>query len=210
VHAGLRREDPGQHRVAGGAPRSATTGLCKRLEVVDNSVPLTVEDVAGSGSGRQHLVRVPARPGHRELRRHDDPRCSDSGRAGNHAGGVEAPRRSRDCPSDRVTGFAQQLRPALWQPTGCGRSANTYGGTSRTSPASAGPSTDATDTLPSGQGVCRDITRGADPPHGRGGARTAHPALPEGGDLIYEPTSAESNRCSGGHDPCRCDHPARR
>jgi hypothetical protein len=38
--------------------RSAGVGLRQRLEVVNNSVPLTVEELAGSGSGRQHLVHA--------------------------------------------------------------------------------------------------------------------------------------------------------
>jgi len=38
--------------------RSASVRLRQRLEVVNNSVPLTVEELAGSGSGRQHLVHA--------------------------------------------------------------------------------------------------------------------------------------------------------
>jgi hypothetical protein len=38
--------------------RSAGVRLRQRLEVVNNSVPLTVEELAGSGNGRQHLVHA--------------------------------------------------------------------------------------------------------------------------------------------------------
>jgi hypothetical protein len=70
-------------------------------------VPLTVEEPAGSGSGRQHPVR--AQRGQVTVS-YDATITAGvptaAVPAGNHAGGVEALRPSRYCPSDRLTGFA--------------------------------------------------------------------------------------------------------
>lgn len=131
--------------------------VSERLHIVDDAVPVTAEEFDTPLGGRSHLVRV--RPGSLTV----DYRASVT------AGGVpaapvtdrervEALRPSRYCPSDRLTGFARShfadlptdaervraIREYVWHHIGYVAGAS-------------GPTTDAVDTLLSGQGVCRDF-----------------------------------------------------
>jgi len=139
------------------AARRPGVGLSERLEVVNNSVPLTVEELAGSGSGRQHLVN--AQPGLVNVT-YDatmSPGVPTAAVPVTAVERVEALRPSRYCPSDRLAGFAlghfcmpeavQRVRAIcayVWQHVAYVSGAG-------------GPTDDATDTLLSGRGVCRDF-----------------------------------------------------
>jgi len=139
------------------AARSPGTALNERLEIINNTVPLPAEELAGAAGGRQHLVR--AQPGTLSVtyqaRVTPGVVTAEPVTAGER---VSALRPSRYCPSDRFVGFAQRH---------CGDSPATlervraicayvWQHVEYVSGAS-GPSTDAVDTLLRGQGVCRDV-----------------------------------------------------
>lgn len=139
------------------AARGVGFELEERLDVVNNGVPLAVAEVPGSGGGRQHLLH--AQPGLVTV-------TYDATITGARAttaepvtaaARVEALRPSRYCPSDRLAGFAcghfdqpeaiERVRAIcayVWQHV-------TYVFDT------SGPTTDATETLLAGQGVCRDF-----------------------------------------------------
>ncbi|WP_326556873.1 transglutaminase-like domain-containing protein [Micromonospora sp. NBC_01796] len=137
--------------------RPAGGDLSERLDIVNNTVPVTASEIAGPVGGRAHLIRV--QPGKLTV----DYRATVTTGGGTtdrvgDAARVEALRPSRYCPSDRLAGFAQShfgdlptagqrvraITDYVWR-----HIAYVSG--------SSGPTTDALDTLLSGQGVCRDF-----------------------------------------------------
>jgi transglutaminase-like putative cysteine protease len=128
----------------------------ERLEVVNNGVLLPTEELPSTGGGRQHLFHAQAGP----ITVSYDATLALSGVGPapvTTVERVEALRPSRYCPSDRMAGFAQgqfdqpdaatrvrAICDYVWRYT------DYVFGTS-------GPTTDASDTLESGQGVCRDF-----------------------------------------------------
>jgi transglutaminase-like putative cysteine protease len=140
------------------AARRAGLDLGERLEVINNTVPVTAQEIVGSEGGREHLIR--ARPGTlvvtyeatvvRTRATAPEP-ASDAQR-------VAALRPSRYCPSDRMAGFARShfdevpagldrvraICDYVWRHVG-------YEATT------SGPSTDAVETLLNAHGVCRDF-----------------------------------------------------
>lgn len=138
--------------------RQEDPGVQERLEILNNNVPLATEELPAPRGGRQHLFH--AQPGQLTV-------TYEAALTGHTTAPpatpvttlerVEALRPSRYCPSDRMAGFARshfdQPDPAarvraicdyVWQHI-------TYVfGTS-------GPTTGASETLESGQGVCRDF-----------------------------------------------------
>lgn len=133
--------------------------LSERLDVVNNAVPLPVQELAGPAAGRQHLVQV--QPG--TLTVSYEAAVVDAGTAGKGARvtdeeRVEALRPSRYCPADRLAGFANGHFGELPTPVQRVRAICEYvwqhvAYVTETS----GPTTDAVDTLLAGQGVCRDF-----------------------------------------------------
>lgn len=140
------------------AARSPGNTVSERLDIVNNTVAVPVQELAGPVGGRQHLLYV--QPGTVTVsydatvsaRARVSPAVTDEER-------VEALRPSRYCPSDRLAALAWTLfgdvpagRPRVraicdfvWRHV-------TY--MSETSD----PTTDAVDTLLSARGVCRDFT----------------------------------------------------
>ncbi len=137
--------------------RQAGVSLQERLEVVNNGVPLHLEELPGTGSGRQHLLH--AQPG--LLTVTYEATLGPQGAAWpekvSTVARVEALRPSRYCPSDRLVGFARShfdspdpgervrgICDYVWR-----HISYTFG--------TSGPTTSASDTLIAGEGVCRDF-----------------------------------------------------
>ncbi len=136
--------------------RENATGVQERLEIVNNGLSLPTEELPAPGNGRQHLFH--AQPGPITVSYDATLTLGDGGPAPVTAvERVEALRPSRYCPSDRMAGFAQghfdQPDPTTRVRAVCDyvwRYTDYVFGAS-------GPTTDAADTLESGQGVCRDF-----------------------------------------------------
>lgn len=139
------------------AARRRDDVISERLDVVNNAVPVPVQELAGPAGGRQHLVQV--QPGTLTVGyaatitagAESSARVTDEDR-------VEALRPSRYCPSDRLAGLAQARFGDL--PTAaqrvraiCDYVWRHIAYVSETS----GPTTDAVDTLLAARGVCRDF-----------------------------------------------------
>ncbi|MEV4628477.1 transglutaminase family protein [Micromonospora sp. NPDC049523] len=131
--------------------------LSERLDIVNNTVPVTASEIAGPVGGRAHLIRV--QPGKLTV----DYRATVTTAAAttdrvDDAARVEALRPSRYCPSDRLAGFAQSHFGDLPSAGQRVRAITDYvwRHIAYVSGAS-GPTTDALDTLLGGQGVCRDF-----------------------------------------------------
>ncbi|HUR72741.1 MAG TPA: transglutaminase family protein [Sporichthya sp.] len=136
--------------------RRKGAGVQERLEVVNNGVPLPTEELPSAAEGRQHLFH--AQSGSIAVTYDATVSLSAAEPAPvTTLERVEALRPSRYCPSDRMAGFAQghfdqpdaatrvrAICDYVWRYT------DYVFGTS-------GPTTDAADTLESGQGVCRDF-----------------------------------------------------
>lgn len=131
--------------------------VSERLDVVNNSVPATAQELSTPVGGRAHLVQV--QPGTLIVTYQaaitavgaTTTRVGDAER-------VEALRPSRYCPSDRLAGFAQSHFGEL--PTAERRVRAICDHVWRHIayvPGASGPTTDALDTLLTGQGVCRDF-----------------------------------------------------
>jgi transglutaminase-like putative cysteine protease len=136
------------------------TGLdiSERLAVVNNTVPATAQEIAGSDGGRQHLIT--ARPGTLSVS-YEATVVRSAAPTAEPVTGAQlsvAVRPSRYCPSDRMAGFARShfgdipderdrvraICAYLWEHV-------SYEATTDD------PSTDAVDTLLAGRGVCRDF-----------------------------------------------------
>jgi transglutaminase-like putative cysteine protease len=133
-------------------------GLSERLDVVNNSVPVTARELVEPGGTRQHLIR--AQPGaltvtyQATVTRTGDPVAEEVTDPARIAG----LRPSRYCPSDRIAGFAgshfgelpgeldrvRAICDYVWAHVGYATEVS-------------GPSTDAVETLLSARGVCRDF-----------------------------------------------------
>jgi transglutaminase-like putative cysteine protease len=139
------------------AARRRDSVISERLDVVNNAVPVPVQELAGPAGGRQHLVQV-------------QPGTVTVGYDATITPGVEPPARvtaedrvealrpSRYCPSDRLAGLAQdrfgELPTALQRVQAiCDYVWRHIAYVSDTS----GPATDAVDTLLAARGVCRDF-----------------------------------------------------
>ncbi|HET7399692.1 MAG TPA: transglutaminase family protein [Intrasporangium sp.] len=131
----------------------------ERLEVTLDGRAVEVSEVAADVGGRQHVVRVA--PGQLHVRY----RATISGEATSRpapptvtdAERIVALRPSRYCPADRALGlaaaeFANRSSGTETMRAICGYVA----GHTAYVPGSSGPTTDAVETLLSGQGVCRD------------------------------------------------------
>ncbi|GAA4715377.1 transglutaminase-like domain-containing protein [Phytohabitans rumicis] len=137
-------------------PGGATS---ERLDVVNNTVPLPVQEIAGPVVGRQSLVRV--QPGPLTVSYEAavaDPVTTGNGARVTDEEWVEALRPSRYCPADRLAGFAHGHFGELPTPVQRVRAICEYvwrhvAYVTETS----GPTTDAVDTLLTGKGVCRDF-----------------------------------------------------
>jgi transglutaminase-like putative cysteine protease len=138
------------------AARQPGARLSERLNIANNAVALTAEEL-GDSHGGQHLIQ--AQPGILSLDYHATiiPGTEAPARA-SQLERVTALRPSRYCPSDRMVGFAQSHFGDLPTPLQQVAAINSYiwqhisyeVGTS-------GPTTDAADTLLTGRGVCRDF-----------------------------------------------------
>lgn len=136
--------------------RQAGSEVKERLEIVNNGVPLSVEELPGPQNGRQHLVH--AQPGLLSVTYEATCHPADTWpKAVTTLERIEALRPSRYCPSDRFAGFArshfdspdpaQRVRDIceyVWKHV-----TYTFG--------TSGPTTSASDTLVNGEGVCRDF-----------------------------------------------------
>ncbi|RKR87087.1 transglutaminase-like putative cysteine protease [Micromonospora pisi] len=142
-------------QIAVARPPGAVLG--ERLEIVNNEVPVSADEIATAVGGRSHLIRL--RPGTLTVtyQATSTARGVTPAPVGD-AERVEALRPSRYCPSDRLAGFARShfggestadqrvraIREYVWE-----NLAYASG--------SSGPTTDAVDTLLAGEGVCRDF-----------------------------------------------------
>ncbi|MCW6003389.1 transglutaminase family protein [Micromonospora sp. CPCC 205371] len=139
------------------AARRHEATISERLEIVNNTVPMPAQELAGAIGGRQHLVHV--EPGTVTV----DYAATVAGGAGMPARvtdeeRIEALRPSRYCPSDRLAGMAQshfgEPPTALERVRAiCDYVWRHVAYVSETS----GPTTDAIDTLIAARGVCRDF-----------------------------------------------------
>ncbi len=150
--------EPASLAVQVAAARRAGLDVSERLEVVNNAVPVTAQEIVGSDGSREHLIR--AQPG--TLTATYEATVSRTRAAipepATDAQQLAALRPSRYCPSDRMAGFARghfdevpagldrvrAICAYVWRHIG-------YEVTT------SGPSTDAVETLLSGRGVCRDF-----------------------------------------------------
>lgn len=130
--------------------------LEERLEIHGPDGALAVDVLPAAVGGRQHVVRAPA--GQLTVRYSATvPGTDVSPRPVTMAERVEALRPSRYCPSDRVLGLAAAQFGNVGSPADTVRAICDYVSRATAYTAgSSGPSTDAVDTLLSGQGVCRD------------------------------------------------------
>ena len=127
----------------------------EQLSAVCDGRRVDIEELADS-AGRQHLMRVP--PGTLTVVYSADvpPGVSDARTVGDLER-VVALRPSRYCPSDLLTGFATREFGGVDDPAARVRAITGYVFEHLTYEAgSSGPSTDATETLLGGRGVCRD------------------------------------------------------
>ncbi len=138
--------------------RRPGTEISERIEVVNNTAPLTAQEIPGPGGSRQHLIA--AQPGALTVAYHatmtrpapvvPEPVASQQL--------VEAVRPSRYCPSDRMAGFARSRFGEVPDGVDRVRAICDYVWCHVQYDALAsGSDTDAVDTLLAGRGVCRDV-----------------------------------------------------
>lgn len=139
------------------AARRHGAAISERLEIVNNTVPVPAQELAGAVGGRQHLVHVQPGTVTVEYAASVTPGTWSPARVTDEER-VEALRPSRYCPSDRLAGMAQshfgELPTALERVRAvCEYVWRHVAYVSETS----GPTTDAIDTLITARGVCRDF-----------------------------------------------------
>ncbi len=139
------------------AARRPGCAISERLEVLNNTIAVPAQELAGQTSGRQHLVHV--QPGTMQVT-YEATIAGGLGPAGPVSDElrVEALRPSRYCPSDRLRGFALTQFSDL--DAGAPRARAICDFVWRHvayQPEVSGHTTDAIDTLLAGQGVCRDF-----------------------------------------------------
>jgi transglutaminase-like putative cysteine protease len=131
--------------------------LTEHLGLVNDGVPLVAEEWPGSDGGRQHVVQ--ARQGllsvaYEATTAYDPEPALEVVTVAQR---VEALRPSRYCPSDRLAGFARS-RFVLPEAAARVRAICEHVWNHVIyAPGTSGPTSDAVDTLVSGQGVCRDF-----------------------------------------------------
>lgn len=136
---------------------AVATGPGVRVEDERFEVPTGLTELPGPAGSRQHLIR--AFPGRITLEYSATARrLTGDGPAPTEADRVVALRPSRYCPSDKLNGFAQAHFGTVDDALARTRAIREYvhRNIAYTS-GSSGPTTDAADTLLSGQGVCRDF-----------------------------------------------------
>jgi transglutaminase-like putative cysteine protease len=127
----------------------------ERFSAVCDGVPLEVRELS-DGGGRQHLLRVPAGTVTVTYAAEVDADLPEPPPVG-PLERIVALRPSRYCPSDVLLGFATREFGTAEDPAATVRAITAYvAGHLDYVAGSSGPTTDATQTLLGGQGVCRD------------------------------------------------------
>lgn len=138
------------------APRGSMC-LTERMAVVNDGAPVAVEEWPGFAGGRQHIVQ--GRPGLVSVT-YDATTTRGPAPAAEPVTvpeRVEALRPSRYCPSDRLAGFARSHFDLPGAATRVRAICDYAWRHVAYVPGTSMPTTDAADTLVSGQGVCRDF-----------------------------------------------------
>lgn len=127
----------------------------EQISAVCDGAPVELEELPAP-DGRQHVLRVPAGIVTVVYSAEVSPDQGAPSEA-DAAARITALRPSRYCPSDRILGFAAREFGAAGDATATVRAitGHVFEHLSYVS-GSSGPTTDATDTLLTGQGVCRD------------------------------------------------------